>query len=188
MVNINRAFYQSPLELIRCVQTPDNRVLADLHHELPSDKPLYLGAYPDVWQRAIKHDLATEWFGEDVQMDATTVAQLQRSCLQAVWNTLAMAHKSGACVLGLDLVMRALGERDTELVIIAKDAGGSDKKRLLNNPLTARYCHVFGERAELGAVFRRRAQVYLAVREGALAEKLTFFLRLHTRFNEHLAL
>ncbi len=136
-----------------------------------------------MWRRAVKHDLASSWFGEPTILDTQTLTQLQANLLKAITQTLALSHKSGSVILGLEAVLSALEERETELVILATDAGGSDKKKLLRNPLTARYCHEFSTRTELGGLFKRRAQVYLAVREGALAQKCTHYLRLYTRFN-----
>jgi ribosomal protein L30E len=158
--------------------------VADFYGKLPCKNPLWLGTRPDMLQRAVAHDLASTWFSAPTVADDTFIAQLKDGSERAVYASLPMIHKSGGCVLGLESVMQALEEDALKCVLIATDAGKSDQKKLINNPEYAPFCTAFGTRAQLGAAFGRRAQVFIGIRHGLLAKKLAFFLRCHMAFSD----
>lgn len=171
-----------PVDVLRCVRSPEGRLIADFYGKLPCTKPLWLGTRPDMLRRAVAHDLASAWFGEPTVADGAFMTQVQEGAERAAFAALPMIHKSGGCVLGLESVMQALEAGALKCVIIATDAGRSDQKKLINNPDHAPFCTAFGTRAQLGAAFGRRAQVFIGIRHGLLAKKLAFFLRCNTGF------
>jgi ribosomal protein L30E len=171
-----------PAPLLRCVRSPDSRLLADFLGKLPCSNPLWLGTQPDVLHRVAHSDLASCWFGAPTASGDAFLKQCASSCERAVLETIAIAHKSGAVVLGLDGVMQALDAEALRVVIIAEDAGASDQKRLRYHPEAASRCFHFGSRSQLGRLFGRHAQVFLGLTHGELAEKCAFFLQCNSRF------
>jgi ribosomal protein L30E len=177
-----------PADVVRCVRSPQGRLVADFYRVLPCDRPLWLGMRPDVLQRMIGSEIASVWFGEPTIVDERFIEQCKTMSRQAVLTTLAMAHKSGLCVLGLESVLIELGEETLRLVIIATDAGKSDQKKLTGNRFYAPLCVHFGTRAQLGQVLGRKGQVFIGVRHGVMAEKLAGFLRCSTGFHNAISL
>jgi ribosomal protein L30E len=175
-------------DVMRCVRSPDGQLMADFHGKLPCVRPLWLGTDPDMLERAAHVGLASAWFGAPTEMGARFSKQCVQGSARAAIETLAMLHKSGACVLGLDGVMQALDGEVLRFVIIAVDAGASDQKRLRYHPEAVSRCYHFGTRSELGRIFGRHAQVFLGVMHGELAEKCAFFLRCNTRFRRNFSL
>ncbi len=168
----------------RLVPSPAGMLIADLYGKLPAQHNIVIGAYPDVWRRAEQHHLFDTLF-QNAEFNEQTKEIYISQLDTAIKNTLSMAHKSGQVALGLDAVLNDIEANDAGCVIMSRDAGGSDKKKLLGNPVTAKYCHEFGTKQELGALFHRRAQVYCSVKYGELAEKCSYFLRCSTRFHTY---
>lgn len=181
--HIKKPFF-IPVEGERLVPSPSNILITDLYGKLPAEKNMVIGSYPDVWRRARQHDLFNVVFNNisfNQQSQDIYVLQLNT----AIKNTLSMAHKSGQIALGLDAVLQDIQSNDVGCIIVSRDAGGADKKKLLNNPVSAKYCYEFGNKQELGALFHRRAQVYCSIKYGELAEKCSYFLRCSTRFHTY---
>jgi ribosomal protein L30E len=173
-----------PVEGERLVPSPSGVLVADILGKLPAEQYFVIGAYPEVWQKAIQHRLQ-DAFVDNMLLTETTLMQYRTQLRVAINNTISLALKSGACALGLEAVLNDIECRDAGCVIISSDAGGSDKKKLLGNPVTAKYCYEFGTKQELGRLVHRRAQVYLSIKHGALSEKCSYFLRCNTRFTAH---
>ncbi len=172
-----------PVDAARCVRSPDGRLIADFHAKLPCTRPLWLGMRPDVIRRAVTHNLAGAWFGAPTLSGEPFMAQCRASAERAAYDTLPMLHKSGLCVLGLEGVWQAFDAGALRLAVVASDAGASDSRKLLNHADYGRRCYQWGEKTRLGKVFGRRAQVFIGVAHGELAEKLAFFLRCNTGFS-----
>ena len=174
-----------PVDALRCVRSPEGRLVADFHGKLPCARPLWLGTRPDVLKRAVAHDLASTWFGLPTIADDQFISQVKTGAERAAFEILPMLHKSGACVLGLEAVLQALDAGGLRLVIIATDAGTSDMRKL-SGPLGQGIgCFRFGSKAQLGRAFGRRAQVFVGVMQGELCEKLAFYLHCQRAHSDH---
>ncbi len=170
-----------PADLLRCVQAPDGKLLVDWHGKLPSDKPLFLGAYPDVVRRALDHGLPEQWF--NAHMVTEHFERHLRATLQtAIQETLAMLNKSGQCILGLEQVHAALDAGLSPIIVMAGDAGEAALKRLMVHPAVEHPPLRFATKEVLGKPFGRQGQVYVGLLPGKLTEKCAFFLRCNTRF------
>jgi ribosomal protein L7Ae-like RNA K-turn-binding protein len=174
-----------PASLVRCVLSPSGEIIADVGASLPASSPhLWLGAFPDVidraWDVGLQHII-----GGTITSKAAFLSQWQHTLDVHILQTLAMAHKAHMCVLGYDALLKEIPKGKCALLVIAGDAGKSDRQKLVH--LAEKHAipvMMFADRHILAKPYGRSAQVYVGIQSGAMAKKLHHFLLCNTRFNE----
>ena len=161
----------SKAEMIRFVRAPDGAVVPDLAEKLPGR-----GVWVRAERAAIDKACKTGAFGRglkaSVTMDPELSDQIEQLLIKRLQNTLGLAKKAGAIVLGFDQVRSALQSRPPGTLIEASD-GGKDGRNKLYFLAKALYepPQVSGALSsdELGMAFGRTHVVHACLERGAFS-------------------
>lgn len=156
--------------LLRFVRGPDGRVLPDLAARLPG-RGMWLSPDRNVLNRALASNAFARAAKAPVQVDPDLAGWVERLLVQRVIDTLGLARRAGALVLGYDQVRASLRGDAAALLIEASD-GAADGRRKLRRLAPDLPVIAALSRAELGAAVGRAEVVHAALRSGRLAERV----------------
>ena len=163
-------------DLLRFVCSPEGDVVPDLQRKLPG-RGVWVSLDRAKVAEAVKRNVFSRSFGQAAKADDTLADRVAGLLRKQAVSHLSLARKAGEAVCGFTKVEDALGKGPVRLLLHAVDssADGARKIDKLAGPRTI-ICGLFLP-AELDLAFGRANVIHAAVADGALADRLVFYVR-----------
>lgn len=158
--------------LVRFVSAPDGSVVADIAGTLPG-RGIWVGADRLLVERACGKGGPLARAGRVSQELAD---QIERQLSARCQSIVGLARRAGELALGQEAVRAMLRAGDAGVLVVARDAASDGREKIAKlQAAAAPDVAMVGtlDRAELGQAVGRAEAVFLAVRNGRLAERLS---------------
>ena len=168
--------------LLRFVLDPQRRVRLDLEQRLPG-RGMWLSADRDVLNRAVAKNVFAKASRGPVTIEPGLVAEVERLLVRRALDSLGLARRAGAVVIGFEKTRAALAGGAAAVLLAAADgaAHGRDKLRRLAPalPLVSAFSST-----ELGGALGREHVVHAVIAPGRLAQRVLFDVERLSGFRE----
>lgn len=162
-------------KLIRFVAGPEGDVIPDIAAKLPG-RGMWVRADRAVLEQAVRKNFFSRAARKPLKVNDDLVSRLEMLLLRQMACDLGLARRSGALILGFDLVGRAFaGKSPPALLIEASDGAPDGRRKLLGSALAHGHRPAVLDclnSVELGLALGRENVVHAALKSGQLAERL----------------
>ena len=157
-------------KMIRFVAGPTGEIIPDLQARLPGDA-IWITSNRNVVDQLHSCLAFLNMKGFKLRDPKNFSNYVETLLLPRCLNYLGMARRSGQVLFGMEKVLRFFREGKKGVLLIAKDASNSGRKKLIGLSKFSEELGLF-DSDELGAALGRDSLTYNVVKEGALARKL----------------
>jgi predicted RNA-binding protein YlxR (DUF448 family) len=153
---------------LRFVEAPDGTVVPDIEGKLPG-RGLWLTVSRDAVEQAVARNAFAKAAKKNVKAAAELPAMVEKLLLRRAIESLSLAKRAGAIVAGFTKAKTAIERGGIGLVVEALDASRAERARLGGRDIPT-VSALSAE--EMGAALGRENAVHVAVRDGAMAQRL----------------
>jgi uncharacterized protein len=153
---------------LRFVEAPDGTVVPDIDGKLPG-RGLWLTVSRAALEQAVARNAFAKAARKNVKTPADLVAMVEKLLLRRAIESLSLAKRAGAVAAGFTKAKIAIERGGIGLVVEALDASRAERSRLGGRDLPS-VSVLTAE--EMGAALGRDNAVHVAVRDGAMAQRL----------------
>ncbi len=180
-----------PEDLIRFAAAPDGTIVPDLHRKLPG-RGVWLQAKSEVVEKAIKKNVFARSLKEPVKPGPGLAQLVERLLFDDARQSLAMAKKAGALVVGAFQVEKLLARGSVAAVIQASD-GSQDGIRKIDQALFRQFgagadqvarVKIF-DSSQLGLALGQTNVIHAALRQGAATQAFLSRVRRLAQYREN---
>ncbi len=158
-------------ELLKFTVDPKGVVVLDINRKLPGRG---MWVFPDrnTLEKAASGNYFSRAARRNVEITADFLYTVESKLIDYLTGILSLGRKSGHVVTGFEKVRRGVGSKTITVLIQAFDGSNRQGQKIIPRGVACKH-HRCLSSAELGKVFGRELVIYVGVKNGPLAQKLS---------------
>ena len=158
-------------ELLKFTLDPKGVVVLDINRKLPG-RGMWVSPDRNTLEKAIAGNYFSRAARRNVEISADFLYTVETKLIDYLTGILSLGRKSGVVVTGFEKVRRGVCSNTISVLVQALDGSDRQGQKIIPRGVSCKH-HQCLSSAELGKVFGRELVIYVGVKEGPLAQKIS---------------
>ncbi len=158
-------------ELLKFTLDPKGVVVLDINRKLPG-RGMWVSPDRNTLEKAAAGNYFSRAARRNVEITADFLYTVETKLIDYLTGILSLGRKSGVVVTGFERVRRGVSDKTITVLVQALDGSDRQGQKIIPRGVSCKH-HRCLSSAELGKVFGRESVIYVGVKNGPLAQKIS---------------